>query len=83
MAADAAPDRQWRCPILAGSMGPTGELFEPLGMLTHETTRNVFAAHGNALADGSVDMLRIETMSSTDEVSAALKAAKATGCQLR
>ena len=64
-------------------MGPTGEVFEPLGMLSHDTTRNVFAAHGNALADGSVDMLRIETMSSTDEVSAALKAAKATGCQLR
>ena len=78
-AADAAADRQGRRLIVAGSMGPTGELFEPMGALTHETTRDVFAAQANALADGGVDMLWIETISSTEEVAAALAAAKATG----
>ena len=78
MAADSAADRHGRRPILAVSMGPTGELFEPIGTLTHETTRDVFAAQGNAFADGGVDILWIETMSSTDEVAAALEAAKAT-----
>ena len=60
-------------------MGPTGELFEPMGALTHATTRDVFAAQANALAEGGVDMLWIETVSSTEEIAAALEAAKATG----
>ena len=72
-------DRHGRAAIVAGSMGPTGELFEPMGALTHDTTRAVFAAQANALAEGGVDMLWIETMSSTAEVAAALEAAKATG----
>ncbi len=79
MAADAAAERQGRHLILAGSIGPTVELFEPIGTLTHEKTRDVFAEQANALADGGVDMLWIETMSSTDEVAAALEAATATG----
>ena len=43
----------------------TGELFEPMGALTLAATRDVFAAKANALAEGGVDMLWIETMSST------------------
>ena len=77
--ADAAADRQGRRQILAGSMGPTGELFEPIGTLTREITRDVFAAQVNGFADGGLDILWIETMSSTDEVATALEAAKATG----
>jgi len=68
-----------RSAIVAGSMGPTGELFMPMGALTHEAARAVFAEQANALAEGGVDMLWIETMSSTEEVAAALEAAKATG----
>ena len=59
-------------------MGPTGDLFEPMGVLTHAATRDVFAAQANALAESGVDMLWIETMSSTEEIAAALEAAKAT-----
>ena len=33
--AAAAAHRQGRRLIVAGSMGPTGELFEPMGALTH------------------------------------------------
>jgi 5-methyltetrahydrofolate--homocysteine methyltransferase len=65
--------------IVAGSIGPTGELFEPLGALTHQTAVAGFAEQAAALAEGGVDVLWVETMSSTEEIAAALEAAKATG----
>jgi methionine synthase I (cobalamin-dependent) len=64
---------------VAGSMGPTGELFEPMGALTHEGTVALFAEQANALAEGGAEALWIETMSSLEEVAAAAEAARATG----
>ena len=64
--------------IVAGSMGPTGELFEPLGKLTHSAAVAGFAEQAEALAEGGVDVLWIETMSSNEEVAAAIEAAKPT-----
>lgn len=65
--------------LVAGSIGPTGELFAPMGALTHEIATDVFTVQAKALANGGVDLLWIETMSSTEEVAAALEAAKTTG----
>lgn len=65
--------------VVAGSMGPTGELFAPMGDLTHESTVAFFAEQAEALADGGADVLWIETMSSKEEVAAAAEAAKKTG----
>jgi len=65
--------------VVAGSMGPTGELFAPMGELTHESTVAFFAEQAEALAEGGADVLWIETMSSTEEVAAAAEAAKKTG----
>lgn len=65
--------------VVAGSIGPTGELFEPLGALTPDAAFDAFKKQASALADGGVDMLWVETMSSTEEVDAAVKAAKTTG----
>jgi methionine synthase I (cobalamin-dependent) len=65
--------------IVAGSIGPTGELFEPLGQLTHASALTGFSEQADALAEGGVDVLWIETMSSNEEVAAAIEAAKATG----
>ena len=65
--------------IVAGSMGPTGELFEPLGKLTHSAAVAGFAEQAKALTEGGVDVLWIETMSSNEEVAAAIEAAKPTG----
>ena len=65
--------------VVAGSMGPTGELFEPLGTLTHADTVAYFAEQANALAEGGADVIWIETMSSLEEVAAAAEAARATG----
>lgn len=64
---------------VAGSIGPTGELFQPLGMLSHAMAVDAFAEQANALAEGGVDLLWIETMSSIEEIDAALEAGLATG----
>ncbi len=65
--------------IVAGSMGPTGELFAPLGALTHDEAVDAFSEQAMALAEGGVDMLWIETISSFEEMFAAIEAAKKTG----
>ena len=73
-AADAADK-----PVLvAGSMGPTGELFQPLGALTADAAEQAFAEQAFALAEGGADLLWIETMSSLEEVEAAVKGARRT-----
>lgn len=74
-AADAAP----RGVLVAGSIGPTGELFAPLGALDMAQAEAVFAEQAEALAEGGVDLLQIETMSSLEEVEAAANAGRATG----
>lgn len=71
-AADTAPH-----PVLvAGSMGPTGELLEPLGAMTFAECRAAFAEQVRGLTDGGVDILWIETMSHLDEVRAAVEGAR-------
>ena len=64
--------------VVAGSMGPTGELFEPLGQLTMESAIEVFTEQARALARGGVDVLWVETMSSREEVESALTGASTT-----
>lgn len=62
--------------LVAGSMGPTGELMEPFGALTRAKARDAFAEQAAALVEGGVDLLWIETMSDLDEVEAAVEAAR-------
>jgi methionine synthase I (cobalamin-dependent) len=76
--ADASP----RQVVVAGSMGPTGELFEPLGALSMEEGIAAFEEQARALASGGVDVLWVETMSSREEVEAALTGAATTGLPL-
>ena len=54
--ATAASGRQV---AIAGSIGPTGDLFEPLGPLTHDEGVAVFRRQGLALAEAGVDVLWI------------------------
>ena len=65
--------------VCAGSVGPTGDLFAPLGPLTRESAVAAFAEQMEGLRDGGADVAWIETMSSEEEVLAALEAARATG----
>lgn len=73
--ADSAP----RPVVVAGSMGPTGEILEPVGTLPFAAAVEVFAEQAQALAAGGVDVLWIETMSAAEEVRAAVAGAARTG----
>ena len=72
-------DASGRVIAVAGSMGPTGEIMEPIGSLGFVQARDAFAEQAQALAQGGVDVLWIETMSSVEEVRAAVAGAATTG----
>jgi len=61
--------------MVAGSVGPTGELLAPLGGLTRATAVEIFDEQISALVEGGVDVVWIETMSALEELDAALEAA--------
>jgi len=71
-------DASSRDVVVAGSMGPTGEIMAPLGALEFGAARDAFTEQAAALARGGVDALWIETMSSREEVEAAIAGAAAT-----
>lgn len=62
--------------LVAGGLGPTGELLEPLGTLTAEQATGLFAEQLRGLVAGGIDLVLIETMSDLAEVEAAVRAAK-------
>lgn len=64
---------------IAGSIGPTGDLFEPLGPLSHEAGVDVFAEQATALAEAGADVLWVETLSSWEELEAAVDATSGLG----
>ena len=68
-----------RVVLVAGSMGPTGEILEPLGPLGLDMARESFAEQAAALANGGADVLWIETMSSVEETEAAIAGARTVG----
>jgi 5-methyltetrahydrofolate--homocysteine methyltransferase len=68
-------DRADRPVVVAGSVGPTGELFNPLGGLTHDAARSAFREQIDGLLAGGADVAWIETMSAPEEVRAAATAA--------
>lgn len=72
-------DRSGRRIIVAGSMGPTGDLFEPLGELSYSEAVEAFAEQADGLKAGGADVLWIETMSAPDEIRAAAQGAARTG----
>jgi 5-methyltetrahydrofolate--homocysteine methyltransferase len=61
-----------------GDVGPSGDLMEPMGALTHDDAVALFSEQVAALAAGGADAILIETMSDLAEVDAAITAAKAT-----
>jgi methionine synthase I (cobalamin-dependent) len=65
--------------VVAGSIGPTGEILAPLGDLQPEDAIDAFAEQAMALAEGGADVIWIETMSSQEEVECAVAGARKTG----
>ena len=72
-------DAAGRPVVVAGSMGPTGELFEPLGALTEADAVAAFTAQAEGLKAGGADVCWIETMSAAEEIRAAARGAIAAG----
>ncbi|MBN1844468.1 MAG: homocysteine S-methyltransferase family protein [Sedimentisphaerales bacterium] len=62
--------------FVAGSVGPTGVLLEPLGPARETEVTEAFAEQIAALAAGGADVICIETMMALEEARAALRAAK-------
>jgi 5-methyltetrahydrofolate--homocysteine methyltransferase len=62
--------------LVAGDLGPTGELIEPLGTLTADQAQALFAEQLRGLVSGGIDLVLIETMSDLTEAAAAVAAAR-------
>ena len=69
-------DRADHSVIVAGSVGPTGEIMEPMGTLTYDNAVEMFHEQAEALKEGGADVLWIETISAPEEYKAAAEAAK-------
>lgn len=72
-------DAAGRPVLVAGSMGPTGEIMIPVGELDPDDAVAAFREQADALAQGGADLLWIETMSSAEEASAAVEGARNCG----
>ena len=74
--ARAEADAAGRPVLVAGSMGPTGELLAPMGSMTFDDARAAFAEQARGLAAGGADLLWVETMSDREEARAAVEGAR-------
>ena len=63
--------------LIFGSVGPTGELLQPLGTATLQSLIDQFAVQIEALVEGGVDAIIVETMISPEEAIAVARAGKA------
>ena len=62
--------------LVAGDLGPTGELMEPLGTMDAAQAQAIFAEQLAGLRDGGIDLVLIETISDLAEAQAAVAAAR-------
>jgi len=72
-------DASGRAIVVAGSVGPTGEIFIPMGTLTHAAAVEMFHEQAEGLKAGGADVLWIETISAPEEYRAAAEAAQLAG----
>jgi 5-methyltetrahydrofolate--homocysteine methyltransferase len=72
-------DKAGRTVVVAGSMGPTGDVLEPLGPRTATEAEEAFHQQAEALREGGVDVAWIETMFADNELEAAVRGAQRAG----
>lgn len=72
-------DASGRKIVVAGSVGPTGEIFAPMGELTHELAVEMFHEQAEGLKEGGADVLWLETISAPEEYHAAAEAFERAG----
>ncbi|MEO0939818.1 MAG: betaine--homocysteine S-methyltransferase [Pseudomonadota bacterium] len=64
-------DTAGRTVIVAGSVGPTGEIMEPVGELSHALAVEMFHEAAEGLKEGGADIGWLETISAPEEYAAA------------
>ena len=64
-------DQSGRRVIVAGSVGPTGEIMEPIGSLSHALAVEMFHETADGLKEGGADVAWLETISAPEEFNAA------------
>ncbi|WP_295043042.1 betaine--homocysteine S-methyltransferase [uncultured Paracoccus sp.] len=69
-------DTAGRKVVVAGNIGPTGEILAPIGSLSQALAVEMFHEQAEALRDGGADLLWVETISSEQEFRAAAEAAR-------
>ena len=74
-AAAAANARVAGAPLVAGDIGPTGALLEPLGTLTFDEAFGIFSEQACAAEAAGCDLIVVETMADLLEAKAAVLAA--------
>ncbi len=62
--------------LVAGSMGPLGEMLQPYGTLGEQEAEAAYAEQAKVLAESGVDLLVIETQFDLNEAKAAVRGAK-------
>lgn len=62
--------------VVAGSVGPTGDIMEPVGTLSHSDAVEIFHEQAEGLKAGGADVLWLETISAPEEYLAAAEAFK-------
>lgn len=67
-------DKSGRTVVVAGSVGPTGEIMAPMGSLTHEIAVEMFHEQAEGLKEGGADVAWVETISAPEEFAAAAEA---------
>ncbi|MDJ0993215.1 MAG: betaine--homocysteine S-methyltransferase [Dinoroseobacter sp.] len=72
-------DKSGRTVVVAGSIGPTGEIMAPMGSLTHDLAVEMFHEQAEGLKAGGADVLWVETISAPEEYAAASEAAGRAG----
>ncbi|MCO6382325.1 betaine--homocysteine S-methyltransferase [Oceanicola sp. 502str15] len=72
-------DRAGRTVVVAGSMGPTGEIMGSIGTLSHEDAVEMFHEQAEGLKEGGADVLWVETISAPEEYKAAADACAMAG----
>lgn len=78
LARDVA-DKAGRTVLVAGDMGPTGDVLEPLGPRTAAQAEEAFHEQAEALRDGGAHVAWIETMFADTELEAAVRGAHRAG----
>jgi 5-methyltetrahydrofolate--homocysteine methyltransferase len=62
--------------LVAGSLGPTGEMMQPFGTMSEEQAFEIYAEQAKILLEAGVDLLVIETQFDINEAQQAVKAVR-------